>query len=408
MKKIKLFSTFNAFSIKLSLFFMLILSFAIILMSGAFIFALDFSIRSKQIKELRFSQKIIEENIESPNSYLNLPYNIIFSVFNSTNKKVIFTNDSLLPLLQDSGDSAKQYFEKDFYSDGDLNIIYISKKINEEIIVLTAMNIDSDYATELFAILPKVFLCSIIPILFLSFLISVFITKKMTKPFERERQFSNDVSHELKTPLSIINGHASLLLRWGKDDKALLEESLLAIKNETKSMQTVIENLLDISRYESGRLKPNFTEFSIYEFYQRLVFEFNTILQSTNSLNAKINIFIEKDFFIKSDEELLHQIFTVLISNSLKFNLNNCEIKLSAFKKGKSIILEEEDNGIGIEEKILPHIFERFFRGDSSHSQNIQGSGLGLSIAQTLVNALDGKISAKNANPHGAIFRIEL
>ena len=110
-----------------------------------------------------------------------------------------------------------------------------------------------------------------------------------------------------------------------------------------------------------------------------------------------------------TDEEMLHQVLTVLISNSVKFADKKCIVELRAEKSSDGkIIIEEEDNGPGLKEKDLPHIFQRFYRGDESHTRKVGGSGLGLSIAQTLVTALGGTISAKNASTYGAVFTIAL
>ena len=108
-----------------------------------------------------------------------------------------------------------------------------------------------------------------------------------------------------------------------------------------------------------------------------------------------------------TDPEMLHQILTVLISNSVKFADSKCRIELKAEQTDGHIIIEESDNGPGFSEESLPHLFERFYRADESHTRKIAGSGLGLAIALTLCNALGAKIKARNMEPHGAGFTIE-
>ena len=104
---------------------------------------------------------------------------------------------------------------------------------------------------------------------------------------------------------------------------------------------------------------------------------------------------------------MLHQILTVLISNSAKYAGESCTVSLKAFTRDERIIIEQSDDGQGFTEESLPHIFERFYRADEAHSRKIAGSGLGLAIAQTLCTALNAKISARNVEPHGAGFVIE-
>ncbi len=144
--------------------------------------------------------------------------------------------------------------------------------------------------------------------------------------------------------------------------------------------------------------------------------EFSELEHSASGVEIKIEC--EEDFVIVSDEELLHQIFTVFISNSIKFALPDqpCQITLRAASKdneknaiAEHFILEESDNGPGIAEEALPHIFDRFYKGDDSHNRNAGGCGLGLSIAKTLATVLNCSISAESlaAEQKGATFRLE-
>ena len=128
--------------------------------------------------------------------------------------------------------------------------------------------------------------------------------------FDRERQFSSDVSHELNTPLTVISGQANLLLRWGKDNPEQLEKSLVAIKNESKSMHAIIDNLLQISRLESGRITPQLSVISLGELFKRVAQEFYSVA-------PEVKIECEgDDVELSTDSEMLHQIITILVSNS--------------------------------------------------------------------------------------------
>ena len=111
---------------------------------------------------------------------------------------------------------------------------------------------------------------------------------------------------------------------------------------------------------------------------------------------------------LNTDPEMLHQILTVLVSNSVKFSGGKCSILLSASKTEKGVLLCERDDGPGIAEDALPHVFERFYRADDARTRSAGGSGLGLSIAKTLSDALGAKITAKNIQPHGAEFQITI
>ena len=184
-----------------------------------------------------------------------------------------------------------------------------------------------------------------------------------------------------------------------------LEKSLLAIKNESASMHAIIENLLQISRIESGRIKPELCEVYIGELFERVKQEFSAV-----SSEVRFELSVEPDLpSLNTDPEMLHQIITVFVSNSIKFAGDSCVIKLSALRdESGRIVLSESDDGPGISSSALPHVFERFYRADEAHTRSTGGFGLGLSIAKTLAEALDGEICAGNVEPHGALFQLYL
>ena len=224
--------------------------------------------------------------------------------------------------------------------------------------------------------------------------------------FDRERQFSSDVSHELNTPLTVISGQAGLLLRWGKDNPEQLEKSLNAIKDEAKSMHAIIENLLQISRIESGRIKPQVSEVDTGSLFERVEQEITAVAPEVKFELACSGAGMST---LNTDAEMLHQILTVFVSNSVKFTGGKCTVKLSAEKSDEGrLVISESDDGPGIAEEALPHVFERFYRADEAHTRSAGGSGLGLAIAKTLAEALGAEISAGNVEPHGALFQLYL
>jgi signal transduction histidine kinase len=438
---------------------------AVILLSFGFLYLTRSLIKKDQNFELKNAETEIFRKLETLSNDSNiipkfggtlgdipkLPYYITYMIYDADDYTVLATNDPFLPFLEDSAGSVKRLFIKDFFFDGDLNIIYYAKAHSDpkkhNIVIVTARNMDNNSMLIMYQTLPLALLLMSLPILFLSFLTSLFITRRTIKPvkritkaaqsvsvenlsdllplrgyddeidelsqtfnelflrlkrdFDRERQFSSDVSHELNTPLTVISGQTGLLLRWGKNNPEQLEKSLNAIKTEAKTMHAIIANLLQISRIESGRIKPQISKVEIKPLFSWLVEEFAAVAP-----NMKINTVCD-DIVLRTDSEMLHQILTVLISNSLKYAGVNCTVTLKAEKKGKKIILEQSDDGPGFSEEALPHIFERFYRADEAHSRKISGSGQGLAIAQTLCNALEAKITARNMVPHGAGFVVE-
>ena len=443
---------------------MFIMTVAVVLLSFGLLFFIRTLIFKSQEKELRSAENAVFQIMEkyrrqtdipekfggALDSNPQIPYYITYIVYDAESFTLLASNNPFLPFLKDSGDEAKRFFEKNYFSDGDLNVVYFAKQHFEtehKIVIAVAMNMDNNAVEEIFSKLPPALLFMSIPILLLSFLISFFITKRTILPvvriaktarsitidnlsdllplsgnddeidelsntfnslflrlkqdFERERQFSSDVSHELNTPLTVISGQTNLLLRWGKNNPEQLEKSLKALKTESKTMPSIIANLLQISRIESGRIKPQVSCVSLADMFSWLIEEFSEIAPKAKICSTP------NEIVLSTDEEMLHQILTILISNSLKYAGESCVIKLSAFKKDNLIVIEESDDGPGISKESLPYIFKRFYRADESHTRKVAGSGLGLAIAQTLCNALNAKIKARNMVPHGAGFSIE-
>lgn len=402
----------------LSFRFMLLLAASMILLSVIFLSLLRFSVTRKQDVELEESLNLICETIrlngKDDLAFLDLPYYITYTVWEKKSGAVLATNDSLLPHLESDGKS-RTYFEKDYFTDSDLNIRYRTARLDltdglaeNSLIIECAIDIANDSAAKMSRALPRLTLISLIPILVLSFALSYLISRstikafrKLQEDYDREKAFTGNVSHELKTPISIIDGHANLLKRWGKDDPKQLAESIDAILHETENMNSIVTTLLDMSRIENGKLKIEKTKFFVTNFFVRLKDEFK-ITHPDCEVTISDPDFLE----IETDEQKLHQIFTVILSNSVKFAGSDCSISLSARKVGNRIELSASDNGPGFSEQVLPHVFERFYKGDQSHDRNVSGAGLGLSIAKVLVSALGGEIYVENASGGGACIKI--
>lgn len=467
----------SSLSLRLSIRFMIFVAVIVLLLSAGFVSLLKLSINSKQKKEVLDATILLCDAMEKEENTLletlGLPYYLTYCIYDEETQDVLYTNDPFIPFLDDTDGKVKKYFVKDFFSDGNLNILYASLQTytsdSRSVVVEVAVDVDRDSSDQMIKAIPKLSLIVILPLLLISFLISLLITKRTMKPvkeiteaaekisstnletllpvskhedeldklagtfnklfeslkkdFDRERNFTSDVSHELKTPIAGILGQASLLKRWGKDDPKQLEQSLDLIITEANSMSAIITNLLQISKLETGHEKPLSENLYIFTLFSRLKSEFEGI-----DTDVQV-IFDEKtDVSLVTDIELLHQVLTALISNSIKFtkaaialkntnqnsegnnNITNekCTITLKAEKIGDKIIIQEADNGPGIAEDVLPHIFERFYKGDKSHNRKAGGSGLGLSISSSIIKALNGTIKADNrTDGNGAVFTIE-
>jgi signal transduction histidine kinase len=193
------------------------------------------------------------------------------------------------------------------------------------------------------------------------------------------------------------------LKRWGKNDPAQLDDSIEAILRETGNMNRIVTTLLEIARIENGKIKIEKNRFFLKDFFIGLRDEFKITYPELS-----FEIADENCLEIETDVQKLHQVFTVILANSIKFAGKNCTITLAARKSGDKIELSASDNGTGFSDAVLPHVFERFYKGDESHNRNEGGAGLGLSIARNLVLALGGSIEARNSPYGGAVLKILL
>ena len=198
--------------------------------------------------------------------------------------------------------------------------------------------------------------------------------------------FVNNASHELKTPIFVIKGYIDMLNDWGKNDKEVLDEGLIVLKKEIQNMQELTEKLLFLAKSKNLVVEKNNINLdnALKEIIDNLIFAYP---------KQKIN-YSSSEIFIDSDIALLKLLFKNLIENAIKYGKDNpINIELKKEKKVKLII---EDFGVGISEKALPHIFERFYREDEARNREIKSYGLGLSIVKEIITLLDIDIQVES------------
>lgn len=224
---------------------------------------------------------------------------------------------------------------------------------------------------------------------------------RIKEAFDKQKTFVSDASHELRTPLAVIDGYTHLLLRWGKDDPVVLEESLQAIAKETRAMNRLVEDLLFLAREDRG------LELDIKKVDLKALIE--DVQRSIEMISDDIEVVLGDmdQVYINGDEHKLRQLLMILIDNGIKYNKANGRVILSLKNDGRQAIIQVEDSGIGISEEALPHIFERFYRVDKTRSRNRSGAGLGLAIAKAIVDAHRGSIEVASCVGKGTTFTIK-
>lgn len=206
---------------------------------------------------------------------------------------------------------------------------------------------------------------------------------RITEAYSMQMRFVSDASHELRTPIAVIQGYSSLLDRWGKSDPAVLQESIDAIREEAKSMERLMEQLLFLARGDNETQPVKKEVFDLRQLAETVVREEAMIFPD----HELLGVWEERDYYVEADSALLKQLLRILVDNSLKYTQSTGRVWLKLEIKEEKIVVTVQDEGMGIKETALPHIFQRFYRTDSSRTRQTGGTGLGLSIALWIASA---------------------
>lgn len=221
--------------------------------------------------------------------------------------------------------------------------------------------------------------------------------------YESQKQFVSNASHELRTPIAVIQGYVNMLDRWGSKDQAILEESIDAIKNEAKSMQELVEKLLFLSRHDKKTLKLEKRLFNM-----RLVVEEMVKETKLMAVNRIIECPCLEDVNVHGDKQALKQAIRVFIDNAVKYSVDGDSIRISCKNMRGDCVISVEDTGIGMSRKDMDNIFERFYRSDHVRDRKIDGHGLGLSIAKLIIMAHTGRIKVRSQYTKGTSFIVTI
>ncbi len=220
------------------------------------------------------------------------------------------------------------------------------------------------------------------------------------------REFVANVSHELRTPVSTIRGYAETLLEGALEDKAHAKEFLRIIYDDAERLTKLINDLLDLSRVESGKMKLTMEECSPEAVIDR-------VLEGMNKEAGKNSVTLKKDVpprlaRVKLDEAAIAQVLFNLVENAVKYNKAGGSVTVSARETPRAVEVSVSDTGIGIPREDLPRIFERFYRVDKARSRELGGTGLGLSIVKHIIQAHGGEVMVESEPGRGSTFRFTL
>ncbi|WP_020615058.1 sensor histidine kinase [Paenibacillus daejeonensis] len=226
------------------------------------------------------------------------------------------------------------------------------------------------------------------------------------RSFNRQRRFTQDASHELRTPIAIVQGHLDMLRRWGADDPQVLKESLQATSEEMNRLSRLVEDLLALTRAEQQPSRPE----------EQGLDDAGKVLEA---LAANVRYVHPHHPLSLMAEELagvpltlsvehLEQLLIIVVDNAARYSEEGRPIRISCRLTESVAHIEVSDEGIGIAEKDLPHVFDRFYRADKARSGDNRGTGLGLSIARRLVEQAGGSIRLHSTEHMGTVVHLEL
>lgn len=235
--------------------------------------------------------------------------------------------------------------------------------------------------------------------------IEIALNNLLAKMKESERQqarFVSDASHELRTPISVIQGYVNMLDRWGKEDEEVLEEAIEALKNESEHMKELIEQLLFLARGDSGRNSLHMTSFDLNEVMKE-VWEESVMIDEKHVYKLDITF---EPCMMQGDMAMIKQSIRIFVQNAAKYSAEKSSIRLGVRQTENAVSYIVQDEGIGMKGDEVVHIFERFFRSDEARNGETGGSGLGLSIAKWIVDAHDGTIDVLSRMDIGTRFTV--
>ena len=222
--------------------------------------------------------------------------------------------------------------------------------------------------------------------------------ERLQEGFVQQQRFVSDASHELRTPLTVILGYSDMLSRWGREDKDILEEGITAIRSEAENMQQLIEKLLFLARADQKRQ-------AVHKEAVLLTEILSDTMEKMQMVTASHEVVLDRndEAVVSADPVLLRQLFRIFLENSRKYTPAGGHIRASSIlaEDGKSVTVTLSDDGIGIAPEHQAHIFERFYRVDSSRTKETGGSGLGLSIARWIAEQHGIRIAVKSAEGQG-------
>ena len=449
---------------KIALRFFFVIALMVLCLSFFLLAMINWNTRQSKNKEIYNALDVITSAVENGKSlYIaesELPYYITYTIYEEATQEIYGTNDPFIPILP-LEDSPVEYTQKDFYTDGDLRILYATAKVNTEntvYVVQISMAMDTDDSNNTFYYYAELILLSFIPLLLISYLASFFIAKhtlrpivKMTKTAEQitsskldtmlevsneqneldalaltfntlfanlnsdihainaaneaKSAFLSNMSHEIRTPINAVLGLDEMILRTSTEPE--IKNYAIEIQSSGKSLLSIVNDILDFSKIEAGKMEILPFEYDLSSTVNDLV---NMIASRAEKkgLELKMNVDPKVPHCLIGDETRIKQCILNILTNAVKYTEKGSVTMNISFEKidDERINLKAQviDTGIGIKEEDLKKLFSPFERIEENRNRTIEGTGLGMSIVKSLLAAMGTQLDVKSVYGEGSDF----
>lgn len=277
----------------------------------------------------------------------------------------------------------------------------------ETIYIQILINVDAE--NMIISNFTRVLILCIIIMIIISIIASYFLSKYTLKPilnsWQKQNEFVQNASHELRTPLTIIKTKLELLLEQPESKIIDKAEDINISLNETRRLTKLVKDLMLLARADSNQEVIEKEEVDLDKWISKTI---EPYIEISNMQGKNMVLKLNYGKTIKIDINKIHQLFIIVLDNAIKYTEKNDNITVSTYEKDNKCVIEIIDTGIGISDESIEHIFERFYREDKARSRESGGSGLGLSIADYIVDLHGGTIKAEHNNTKGTKIIIKL
>lgn len=361
-----------------------------------------------------FNQKPKESPKEPKQNFDNTKFPQDRSIsFNLTTDKQGTLKDSfsIFDMEKDFYENAKKIALSKNSAMGEFNLegyhwAYITS-VYEDGYKITFLDITSEQGI-LTSLIYTFLLVALVMLIFI-FFISKYFANKSIEPiknaFDKQKQFISDASHELKTPLAVINTNVDVLLTNGEYNINGASKWLYYIKSEIERMTKLTNDLLYLTQIDHSDISMIFTEFNLSEAAENVVLTMESVIYENN---ISLQYDIDPNMKVCGNSEQLKQVVMILLDNALKYTIPKGFVNVTLKKYQSNIRLSVTNSGEGIPDEYIDKIFDRFYRLDKSRSRNNGGYGLGLAIAKAIVIEHKGKLSAESVLNESTTFIMEV